>query len=78
MFGKRLRSIRLNRGYTQQYVADNIQISLRTYQRYEQGTVQPPYDTLILLSDLLIVSTDWLLGRDSYLKSLGVSVDEFL
>lgn len=78
MFGKRLRSIRLNRGYTQQYVADNIQISLRTYQRYEQGTVQPPYDTLVLLSDLLIVSTDWLLGRDSYLKSLGVSVDEFL
>lgn len=78
MFGKRLRSIRLNRGYTQQYVADNIQISLRTYQRYEQGTVQPPYDTLILLSDLLIVSTDWLLGRDDFLKSLGVSVDEFL
>ena len=78
MFGKRLRSIRLKRGFTQQTIADKILISLRTYQKYEQGTRFPSYEVLIDLADNLNVSIDWLLGRDDFLESLGVSFDEYL
>lgn len=78
MFGKRLRSARLKRGFTQQSIADKILISLRTYQKYEQGTRFPSYEVLIDLADNLNVSIDWLLGRDDFLESLGVSFDEYL
>lgn len=78
MFGKRLRSARLKRGFTQQSIADKILISLRTYQKYEQGTRFPSCEVLIDLADNLNVSIDWLLGRDDFLESLGVSFDEYL
>ena len=78
MFGKRLRVARMARKYTQQRLADTVDIALRSYQCYEQGTRYPSYDLLVQFADILEVPTDWLLGRDDYLKSLGVSVDVFL
>lgn len=78
MFGKRLRSARLKRGFTQQSIADKILISLRTYQKYEQGTRFPSYEVLIDLADNLNVSIDWLLGRDDFLESLEEPSDESL
>lgn len=78
MFGKRLRAARMARKYTQQRLADTVDIALRSYQCYEQGTRYPSYDLLVQFADILEVPTDWLLGRDDYLKSLGVSVDVFL
>lgn len=78
MFGKRLRAARMARKYTQQRLADTVDIALRSYQCYEQGTRYPSYDLLVQFADILEVPTDWLLGRDDYLKYLGVSVDVFL
>lgn len=75
MFGKRLRAARMARKFTQQRLADTVNISLRAYQHYEQGTRYPSYDLLIQFADILNVPTDWLLCRDEYLESLGVSVD---
>ena len=75
MFEDRLRATRIFRGYTLQIVADNIGVDLRTYQRYEGGHSEPPFDTLVKLADLFDVPMDFLFGRDDYLKSLGVSVD---
>ena len=37
MFGKRLRQIRMENGFTQQKTADLLGITLRSYQKYEQG-----------------------------------------
>ena len=62
-FGKRLREIRLERNMTQQAVADAVRIELRTYQRYEQGSREPSFATLLLLANVLNISTDYLLGR---------------
>jgi transcriptional regulator with XRE-family HTH domain len=70
MFNQRLREMRIKRGYTQQYMADAIFVALRTYQCYETGTRRPSFDLLIRLADTLNISTDYLLGRDEYLKSL--------
>lgn len=75
MFGKRLRAARMKLGLTQQNVADSLGITVNAYQKYEQSMRSPSLDTLVKLADLFCVPTDWILGRDEYLKSLGVSVD---
>ena len=75
MFNNRLRATRMYRKFTQQEVADAVGIALRSYQRYESGDIEPPYQSLVALTDFLDVPADFLLGRDEYLSSLGVSVD---
>lgn len=77
MFNKRLRSMRIKRKYTQQNMADQLGISLNAFQKYEQAERSPSLDCLVQIADILNVSIDYLLGRDGFLKSLGVSVDEY-
>lgn len=70
MFGKKLREVRMARHLTQQSLADAVNLALRSYQCYEQGTREPPLDMLVKLADVLEVPTDYLLCRDlSTLKS---------
>lgn len=76
MFNKRLREVRMKCGLTQQNMADNIGVALRSYQCYETGSRNPSLDLLVLIADTLGVSTDYLLCRDDFLKSHGVSFDE--
>lgn len=78
MFNKRLRALRMKNKYTQQNMADMLGITLNTYQKYEQGTRTPSFDCLVKIADIFKVLTDYLLCRDDFLKSLGVSVDEYL
>lgn len=78
MFNKRLRQMRIKRNFTQQKLADTLGIALRSYQCYETGTRTPNYELLILIADTLDVSLDYLLGRDEFMKSHGVSFDEYL
>ena len=78
MFNKRLREMRMKRGFTQQRLADILDIALRSYQCYETGTRTPNYTLLIKIADILDISIDYLLGRDEWLHSHGVSVDESL
>lgn len=75
MFNDRLRTTRICRKFTQQEAADAVGITLRSYQRYESGAIEPPFTSLIALADFLDVPADFLLERDDYLKSHGVSVD---
>lgn len=80
MFSTRLKEVRIKNGFTQQSAADALNLSLRSYQRYEanNGKCDPPLATLVQIANLFNTSIDYLLGRDEYLQSLGVSVDEFL
>lgn len=75
MFCDRLRACRMARGVTLQETADAIDVSLRTYQKYEGGNVYPDFAHLVGIADFLKVPTDFLLERDDYLESLGVYVD---
>lgn len=70
MFGKRLRETRMNNGITQQKMADLLNIGLRSYQKYEEGSREPSFNILVQIADIFNVSTDYLLCRDEYLKSL--------
>ena len=75
MFHDRLRSARIFRSYTQQGAADSLGLFLRTYQNYESGDRTPDLSLIVAMADLFDVPTDFLLGRDSYLEKVGLSVD---
>lgn len=75
MFKDRLRAARITRGVTAQTMADHLCTGLRNYQKYESGDARPTFEGLIAIADFLAVPIDFLLERDEYLKSLGVSVD---
>lgn len=57
-------------------MADYVGVTLRTYQKYEQGTVEPSFYSLVLIADKLDVSTDYLLCRDSFLARHEAYADE--
>lgn len=78
MFSTRLRSVRTFRKLTQQNMADALNISLNGYQKYEQAERSPSLDCLVRIADILDVSLDYLLCRDDFIESHGVSADEFL
>lgn len=78
MFGERLNNIRKQRGFTAQQMADSLTVTIRTYRHYESEHSYPSLETLVKIADLLDVSIDYLLGRDHWLQSHGVSFDESL
>lgn len=76
MFCERLRQIRMERKFTQQKMADKLNISLNGYQKYEQAERSPSLDTLVEIADIFDVSLDYLLCRDDFIKSHAASSDE--
>ncbi len=58
-----IRNLRIDHGYTQQQVAQYLNIKQNTYSQYEIGVLSYPIDTLMKLADLYGVSVDYLLGR---------------
>lgn len=61
LFGERLRGKRNALGFTQEYVSEQIGITLRFYQMIERGEKSVSLDTLIRLSQTLSLSVDYLL-----------------
>ncbi|MCL2566429.1 MAG: helix-turn-helix domain-containing protein [Defluviitaleaceae bacterium] len=59
---EKIRELREDKGWTQQYLADLLFVNRRTYSSYETGnrTISP--DILIELSKVHNVSIDYLLG----------------
>lgn len=61
LFGERLRKRRKVLHYTQEYVAEQVGITLRFYQMIERGEKSVSLDTLIALRKTLTISMDSLL-----------------
>lgn len=76
MFGTRLNCIRKKRGFTAQRMSDTLSVAIRTYRNYESGRSFPSSEILVKIADTLDISIDYLLGRDEWLISHGVSFDE--
>ena len=57
-FPEHLLKLRLENNLSQQAVADEIGIALRTYQYYERGQREPMLATLIALADFYDLSLD--------------------
>ena len=63
-FSERLKKLRTEKGLTQRDVAIVLGISPRNYWRYENGKNKPSSEVMAKLSNLLNVSTNYLLGID--------------
>lgn len=65
--GKRLRELRIDRGMKLKDVAEALNVTVRSINRYEDGTREPSLGILIGFCKLYNVSADYLLGlTDSY------------
>ena len=60
MINERLRQLREQRGFTQQKVAEFLNIERSTYSYYELGKTRPDIETLKKLSRLFEVSIDYI------------------
>ena len=62
MFAERLKQLREEKGYNQEYVADYLGVKQQTYSRYENNVSEPDIATIQKLTALFKVSADYLLG----------------
>lgn len=62
-FAKILRSLREERGLSQQELADMLNVKRSTIGNYEQGTRSPDMETLELIADFFNVDMDFLYGK---------------
>jgi len=81
--GQQLKDIRKRKGLTQEELADEAKINLRTIQRIENNNSEPRGKTLSLICNVLDVNIEELLdyGKtedDSYLIALHLSVLSFM
>lgn len=63
-FGERIKQLRIEKQWTQEYVASKLNISVGALSRYETGMYEPK--SLDLVKDfatLFLVTTDYLLGK---------------
>ncbi len=58
----RLKDLREDHDYSQQFVADYLNMKQPQYSRYERGLRDIPSDILIRLAKLYNTSTDYILG----------------
>lgn len=61
----RLRDLREDADYTQEYIAHVLNVTQRTYSRYENGERSIPLSSLCALADFYSTSVDYLLNRTS-------------
>lgn len=64
----RLKDLREDHDFSQQYVANFLQMKQPQYSRYERGLRDIPTDVLIRLARLYNTSTDYLLGLTNNCK----------
>ncbi len=60
---KRIRDLREDADYTQEYMAHLLNITQRTYSRYENAEHAIPLGMLCTLADFYETSVDYLIGR---------------
>lgn len=62
MYGNRLRELRQKQGYSQELLAELLNIGNKQIWRYENGETKPDGETVAKIARLLETSTDYLLG----------------
>ena len=63
MVFSRIRDLREDKDWTQEYVAEQLGIKQTTYSIYELGKINVPAEMFMKLADLYGVSVDYLMGR---------------
>ncbi len=66
MIGDRLKHLREENGYTQEYIAEYLGVKQQTYSRYENNVSEPDIETIYKLIKIFNVSADFLLGFSKF------------
>lgn len=67
MIGKRLKELRIRRGFSQLDLGTAIGVTKVSICGYENGSRLPTLDNLIKISEVLETTTDYLLGREMHI-----------
>lgn len=70
MMENRFRKARESRSYSTRDMAEQFHVDISTITSWERGTRKIPVDKLIQMADILMYSTDYLLGYDQQLVAL--------
>ena len=62
IFPERLKSARKTNKLTQKEVARHLNVHQSTYAGYEIGARKPSIDKLVVITELMGVESDWLIG----------------
>ena len=77
-FGEKIKQLRLEKNWTQEFVANKLNISMGAVSRYETGMYEPKSLDLVKdFSNLFEVSTDYLLGKSEF-KTNQQEMDDFM
>lgn len=78
VFGKRIKQLRIEHQWTQEYVCEKLNISPGALSRYETSMYEPKSLELVKdFAELYNVSTDYLLGKTD-IKNPGQQIDDVL
>lgn len=66
---ERLKKLRVQLGFTQQQVADKLNISRTAVGKYEVGVAYPDTEKLVMLAKIYGCSVDYLLGLSDNIKT---------
>ncbi len=67
-YNERIREIREENFYTQQKIADLLNVGQRTYSDYESGKTRIPIDSILILAKFYDVSVDYITGASNVRK----------
>ena len=73
-FPNRLKQLRQEYGWSQEYVAKKIGADMQRISKYERGLILPTADVLIQLAEIFEVSLDYLL-RDNIAKETKLNLE---
>lgn len=63
-FPERLKELRIQRGFSQQDLADRTNQTKQAISQYERGVRRPDMDMLLALCDIFNVSMDYMTGKE--------------
>lgn len=72
----KIKEFRKAKNFTQQQMADLLNISRQSYVYYENDTYEPSLDVLLKISEILETSIDELLGNEKYISKDKKKLDE--
>jgi len=62
IINERITELREHKGYSEEYIAEKLKISINSYRKYENNKILD-LNELIAISDVFDISTDYLLGN---------------
>lgn len=75
VFSKRLKEERIKNGFTQAEIAKKLETSQGAYQKWESGSREPNFQTLLKIASILNTTTSYLLGESNV--SAGRGTEEY-